>query len=62
LLVEAVVAKSVLDVELNFFAQLAALWVFVAYKLSGRHHRTSEIATAIAVAVVTAADLLVYAV
>jgi hypothetical protein len=62
LLVEAVLAKSVLDVELNFFAQLAALWVFVAYKLSGRRDRTSEIATAIAVVAVTAAVLLVYAV
>jgi hypothetical protein len=61
LLVEAVLAKGVLDLELNFFAQLAALWVFVAYKLSGRRDRLTETVASVAVVVVTATVLLVYA-
>jgi hypothetical protein len=61
LLVEAVLAKSVLDLQLNFFAQLAALWVFVAYKLSGRRDRLTETAASVAVVVVTATVLIVYA-
>jgi hypothetical protein len=60
LLVEAVLAKSVLDLQLNFFAQLAALWVFVAYKLNGRRDRLTETAASVAVVVVTATVLLVY--
>jgi len=61
LLVEAVLAKSVLDLELDFFAELAALWVFVAYKLSGRPDRHTETAASVAVVLVTATVLLVYA-
>jgi hypothetical protein len=61
LLVGAVLAKSVLDLQVDFFAQLAALWVFVAYKLSGRRDRLAETAASVAVVVVTATVLLVYA-
>jgi len=61
LLVEAVLSKRVLDLQLNFFAQLAALWVFVAYKVSGRRDRLTETAASVAVVVVTATVLLVYA-
>jgi hypothetical protein len=61
LVVEAVLARAVLELDLDFFAQLAPLWVFVAYKLSGRHDRGTERAAAIAVVVVTTAVLLVYA-
>jgi hypothetical protein len=60
LIVEAVLARVVLDVHLNFFAQLAALWVFAAYKLSGRRDRISEVVASIAVIAVTTAVLLVY--
>lgn len=34
LLVEAVVAKEVLDVSLDYFSQFAALWVFIADRKS----------------------------
>jgi hypothetical protein len=61
LLVEALLAKTVLDLQLNFFAQLAALWIFVVYKLSGRLDRLSETVASVAVVVVTATVLLVYA-
>jgi hypothetical protein len=61
LLVEAVLAKTVLDLQLNFFAQLAALWIFVAYKITGRRDRFTETAASIAVIAVTATVLLVYA-
>jgi hypothetical protein len=57
-LVEAVLAKSVLDLPLNFFAQLAALWVFVAYKL---RDRLAEMSASVAVVAVTATVMLIYA-
>lgn len=61
LLVEVVLARSVLHLELDFVAQLAALWVFVAYKLSGRRDRLTEIGASVAVVAVTATVLLAYA-
>jgi hypothetical protein len=61
LLIEAVLAKSILDLQLNFFAQLAALWIFVAYKITGWRDRFTETAASIAVIAVTATVLLVYA-
>jgi hypothetical protein len=60
LLVEALLAKIVLDVQLNFFAQLAALWIFVVYKLSGRRDRLTETVASVAVVAVTATVLLAY--
>lgn len=62
LLVEAVVAKNVIDVELDWFSQLAPFWVFIAYMVSGLRDRTSEIAFTIALIGVTAAVLVLYAV
>jgi hypothetical protein len=38
---EAVVAKEVLDVSLDYFSQLAALWVFIAYLVTDRHDRAT---------------------
>ncbi len=62
LLVEAVVAKNVIDVELDFMSLLAPFWVFIAYMVSGLRDRTSEIAFMITLVVVTAAVLVLYAV
>ena len=59
LLVEAVLAKTVLDLQLNFFTQLAALWIVVVYKLSGRRDRLTETVASAAVDVLTARVLLV---
>jgi hypothetical protein len=61
LVVEAVVAKNILDVRLDFISQFAALWVFIAFQVSGRRDRLAEIAAGVAVVVATAAVLIVYA-
>jgi len=58
---EFVLAKKVLDVNLNFLALLAPMWVFVAFKVSGRRDRRTEIASAVAMVVATAVVLLAYA-
>jgi hypothetical protein len=44
LLVEAVVAKEILDVSLGYVSQLAALWVFIAYLVTGRHDKSAATA------------------
>ncbi len=62
LLVEAVIAKNVLDVQLDFFSQLAPMWIFIVYQVSGLRDRTSEIAFMITIVLVTAAILVLYAV
>ena len=62
LIVEAVIAKNVIDVELGVLTQLAPLWVFIAYQVSGLRDRRSEIAFIAVLVVVTAAVLLLYAV
>ena len=62
LLLEAVVAKEVLDVKLDYFSQLAALWVFIAYLVTDRHDKSTARAFALAAVVVTAAVLGLYAV
>jgi hypothetical protein len=59
LLLQAVLAKNVLDVELDIFSQYAALWVFIVYMVAGERSRSVEILTCIAIVVVTAAVLLV---
>lgn len=60
-LVEAAVAKNVLDVKLDVFSQFAPMWVFIAYLVSGLRDRASEIAFAAAIVLATAAVLLLYA-
>jgi len=61
-LVEAVIAKNVIDVELDFFIQLAPIWIFIAYLVSGLRNRTSEIAFIAVIILTTAAILVLYAV
>lgn len=62
LLVEAVIARNVIDGELDFFSQFAPLWIFIAYLVSGLHDRTSEIAFIAVIILATAANLVLYAV
>lgn len=62
LLVEAVIAKNVLDVDLDFFSQFAPMWIFVAYLVSGLRDRTSEVASIAVIILATAAVLVLYAV
>ena len=62
LLVEAVIAKNVIDVELDFFSQFAPLWIFIAYLVSGLRDHASEIAFVAVIILATAAVLVLYAV
>jgi hypothetical protein len=61
-LVEAVIAKNVIDVKLDVFSQLAPVWIFIAYMVSGLRDRTSEIAFTAAIVLATAAVLVLYAI
>lgn len=61
LLVEWVLASTVLDVELDFFAVLAPFFIFTAYKVSGQRGRTAEIVASLGVVVAAATVVLVYA-
>jgi hypothetical protein len=62
ILVEAVIAKNVIDVKLDFFSQFAPMWLFIIYLVSGLRDRTSEIAFIAAIILATAAILVLYAV
>jgi hypothetical protein len=62
LLIEAVIAKNVIDMELDFFSQFTPLWIFIAYLVSGLRDRRSEIAFSAAIILATAATLVLYAV
>jgi hypothetical protein len=61
LMVQAVIAKEVLEVELDFVSQFAALWVFIVFQVSGERSRAAELGAAAAIVLVTAAILLLYA-
>ena len=61
LLAEAVIAKNVLDVELDFMSQTAPMWVFIVYLLSGLRDRKSAITFMVTIVLVTAAILILYA-
>jgi hypothetical protein len=61
LLVEAVVAKNVLDVRLDFLSQFAPLWIYIGFQFTGQRDRLAEIATAAAMIGVTTAILVLYA-
>jgi hypothetical protein len=58
---EAVIAKNVLDVELDWFSQLAPFWVFIAYMISGLRDRASEMGFVAAIIGSTVAVLVLYA-
>lgn len=62
LLVEAILAKNVLDVHLDAFSQLAGMWLWLVYVLVGRRDLVAELATMAAVVIVTVAVLVLYAV
>ena len=62
LLLEAVIAKNVIEVELGFFSQFVPMWIFIAYLVSGLRDRTSEIAFSAVIVLATAAVLVLYAV
>lgn len=61
LLAEAVIAKNVIDVELDFVSQFAPMWIFIAYLVSGLRDRTSELAFITMIILATAAILVLYA-
>jgi hypothetical protein len=61
LLVQAVAAEEVLDVRLDYFTQLAALWVFIAYLVTDRHDKSTARWFSLTAVLVTAAVLGLYA-
>ncbi len=64
LMIEAVVAKNVLDVRMDYFSQFAALWVFLPYMWleDQRGDRRTAFAFGLAAVLVTAAVLALYAI
>ena len=60
LLTQAVLAKNVLEVEVDFISQSMAMWVFIAFLVSGRRDRVSQIAASAAIVLATVAVLVVY--
>ena len=62
LLVEAVIAKNVIEVDLDFFSQFVPMWIFIAFLVSGLRDRTSEIAFTAVIVLATAVVLVLYAV
>ena len=60
LLAQAVIAKNVLDVELDFFSQFAPLYVYIAYQVSQLRTRSAEIAFDAAIVLVSVAVLTLY--
>ena len=62
LVVEAVIAKNVIDAELGFISQFAPFWVFIAYLVTGLRDRVSEISFMAAIVMTTVAVLVLYAV
>lgn len=61
ILVEAVVAKNILDVRLDAVSQTAAMWIWIAYHVVGRRDRGAELAFMATAVFVTAAVLVLYA-
>lgn len=61
LIVQAVLAKNVLHVELDVFSLTAALWVFVVYQIGGWRSRAAELGFVVVIIAVTAAVLGLYA-
>lgn len=61
LLAQAVIAKNVLDVKLDFFSQFAAFWVFIVYEVAGVRSRTVELLTSLVIVLVAVGVLLVAA-
>jgi hypothetical protein len=62
LVAEAVLAKNVIGVELDFISQFAALWVFIGFQAAGKRDRVTELATDATIVLVTAAVLALYSV
>ena len=61
LIVEAIVAKNVMDVKVNIVALLAPLWVFAVSQAWPNKDKASEIATMILAIGATAGVLVFYA-
>lgn len=61
LIVEAVIAKNVIDAELDFISQFAPFWVFIAFLVSGLRDRASEISFMAVTVLTTVAVLILYA-
>jgi hypothetical protein len=58
---EAVIAKNVIDTELDFISRFAPFWAFIAYLVTGLCDRVSEISFMAAIVVTTVSVLILYA-
>lgn len=61
LIAQAVIAKNVLDVELDIVSQFAPLYVFIAYQVSQVRTRSAELAFDAAIVLVSVGVLALYA-
>jgi len=61
LLTQAVIAKNVLEVELDFVSQFAPLYVYIAYQISQLRTRSAELAFDAAIILTSVAALSLYA-
>lgn len=61
LLAQAVIAKNVLDVELDVFSQFAPLYVFIAYQVTQLRTRAAELAFDAVIVLAGVAVLVLYA-
>ncbi|MBX7111178.1 MAG: hypothetical protein K1X87_04940 [Dehalococcoidia bacterium] len=61
LLAQAVIAKNVLDVELDIVSQFAPLYVFIAYQVSQLRTRGAELAFDAAIVLTAVGVLTLYA-
>jgi hypothetical protein len=62
LVLEAVLAKNVFEVELDYWSQFAALWVFIVFLITEERGRIAELGTILTIVAVTAAVLVLYTV
>jgi hypothetical protein len=62
LVLQAVLAKNVLEVELDYGSQFAALWVFIVFLITGDRGRFAELGTIVTIVAVTASVLALYTV
>jgi hypothetical protein len=62
LILEAVVAKNVLEVELDYASQFAPLWVFIVFLITEERGRVAELGAIAVIVAVTTAVLALYAV
>jgi hypothetical protein len=60
-MVQAIIAKNVLDTELDAFSQTAALWAFIVFTVANERSQAADVGANIMIVPVTAAEPALYA-